>query len=44
VAGDPKTVLAVVISQQFQGTYEKILKKLLAWAEMDASYARALRD
>jgi hypothetical protein len=44
VAGNPKTVLALVISQQFQETYEKLLEKLLAWVGIDASYARALRD
>jgi hypothetical protein len=31
VAGNPKTALALVIGQQFQETYEKILEKLLAW-------------
>ena len=44
VAGDPKTALALVISQQFQETYEKHLEKLLAWAGIDISYARALID
>ena len=44
MAGDPKTVLALVISQPFQDTYEKILEKLFAWAWIDTSYVRALRD
>jgi hypothetical protein len=44
VAGDPKTALALMSSLQFQEIYEKLLDKLLAWAEIDESYAIALRD
>jgi hypothetical protein len=44
LAGDPKTALIFMSSQQFQETYEKLLEKLLAWAGIDVSYARALID
>jgi hypothetical protein len=43
MVGDPRTTLAVMMSDGFQEAQEGLLEKLLVWAGIEASHARALK-
>jgi hypothetical protein len=43
MVGDPRTMLAVMMSDGFQEVQEGLLEKLLVWAGIGASHARALK-
>jgi hypothetical protein len=43
MVGDPRTTLAVMMGDGFQEAQEGLLEKLLVWAGIEASHARALK-